>query len=100
MKKAFAAAILAVWTLAFLIAIGFAVVGEVNATNRLPWENHTLRQEILSLKFERQKLLDILEVERTRQEGLTQRLSVGHRLLLFVPPTDDSISLGPWPHEE
>ena len=100
MKKAFAVASLAVWTLGLLIGIGFAVAGTVNATNRLPAENHALLQEVASLKFGQQKLLETLAAERTQRNGLALRLSMGHRLILSMVQTNYPISSGPWPHEE
>ena len=63
MKTAFAVATLSVWTLALLIGIGFAVVGEVNGNN-----NQTL--EILNLRAESQALASELGALKSERVSL------------------------------
>ena len=108
MKKAFAIASIAVWTLGLLIGLGFVVVGQVNATNRLPAENYALLQEVSALTIVQQGLLEEMAVERTRQEEmavgqkeeLVRSLSIGYRLILPMPQADHQRFLGRSPHQE
>ena len=92
MKKAFAVASLAVWTLAILVGVGLAVVGQVNATNRLPVENlvllqkvSSLEQDVSSLRIAQRDLQETLAVERTRQKQLNQGLRIAYSRMLPEP---------------
>lgn len=100
MKKAFAVASLAVWTLGLLIGIGFAVQGEVNATNNLPFENRRMLTEIQSLASERDSLLESVKNERGRGDQYLGVLGLQLKMLFESATPPKVKSLGPWPREE
>lgn len=69
MKKAFMISSLSVWTLALLIGVVFAVVGQVTGVQQLPGENYQLRTERDSLK-------ETIATERDKHAGDIENYTV------------------------
>ena len=86
MKKAFAASTLAVWTLALLIGLGFAVVNKANGTNMLLLENRQLGIESRSLASERDSLLEAVKSERGRGDQYLWVLGLQNKMLFESAP--------------
>ena len=100
MKKFFAVGSVAVWTLDLIIGIGFAVLGEISATNSLPLENRQLLTEIYSLASERDSLLELVKIENGRRNQYEAVLGLQNEML-FASGTHLSVkSWGPRPRED
>ena len=100
MKKFFAVGSVAVWTLGLIIGIGFAVLGEISATNSLPLENRQLLTEIYPLGSERDSLLELVKIEDGRRNQYEAVLGPQNEML-FESGTHLSVkSLGPRPRED
>jgi len=93
MKKAFAVATVSVWTLGLLIGVGFAVAGEIIATNDLPAEN-------LQLAKVRDALLDSVKSEHGRGDQYLMVVELQNKMLFESVALPDVTYSGPWPKEE
>ena len=102
MKKAFAIASLAVWSLGLLVGMGFAVAAEVAGVHELPLENRLLRTE-------RDSLLETIAIDRKDHAGRVDhylvaigRLEFQNKMIIESLRLNHPIvtTLGPWPHEE
>ena len=100
MKKAFAISGLTVWTLGLVIGLGFAVVGQMNGTNKLPFENRRLQTENRSLSSERDSLRVSLKTERGLSDQYLGILGLHHKMLFEVVTPPNVTSLRPRPREE
>ena len=99
MKKAFGIVSLTIYSFGFIIGLGFAVVGEVNGSNKLIGDKVALAHEVASLEVEQQTLMDTMVAERkSHQKELARSLSMAGRLILPMPQTDCQI--GQSPHQE
>ena len=100
MKKAFAVSTLAVWTLALLIGLGFAVVNKANGTNMLLLENRQLGIESRSLASERDSLLEAVKSERGRGDQYLWVLGLQNKMLFESAPPPRVMALEPRLREE
>ena len=99
MKKAFGIVSLTIYSFGLIIGLGFAVVGEVNGSNKLIGDKVALAHEVASLEVERQTLMDAMAVERkSHQKELARSLSMAGRLILPMPQT--VYQIGQSPHQE
>ena len=99
MKKAFGIVSLTIYSFGFIIGLGFAVVGEVNGSNKLIGDKVALANEVASLEVEQQTLMITMVAERkSHQKELARSLSMAGRLILTMPQADYQI--GQSPHQE
>jgi hypothetical protein len=75
-KKAFMISSLSVWTLALLIGVVFAVVGQVTGVQQLPGENYQLRTERDSLKETIATDKETIATERDKHAGDIENYTV------------------------
>ena len=99
MKKAFGIVSLTIYSFGLIIGLGFAVVGEVNGSNKLIGDKVALAHEVASLEVEQQTLMDTMVAERkSHQKELALSLSMAGRLILPMPQT--YYQIGQSPHQE
>ncbi len=121
MKQLFIVVSLSVWTVALLIGLGFAVVGEVTAINDLPMENQALKklnQELIAWGADQEAKVVLAKATHAayviKMEGFAkmdeahfdeliaaslQRERVAYQIV-FCCADSKAALLGPWPREE
>ena len=99
MKKAFGIVSLTIYSFGLIIGLGFAVVGEVNGSNKFIGDKVALTHEVASLEAEQQTLMDTMAAERkSHQKESARSLSMAGRLILPMPQT--VYQIGQSPHQE